>query len=216
MPRALLIATLLLTLLPAAAQKKNKKGYGTFYRKADQKVELVNADTALQTAHRKCENYAWAAIVDAMMRAQDVRIPQDDWATNTSAGMKCFPSLTDYPERALAISKDYTLDGGRKVHIDATYTVGSLADPSTFVNSLRGKRPLMVVLKGRPYMLFAIIYDDLFHTTGAVGHQYQLREMKLLDAALPPGKPERIVSFATTPETLDQITGVMMVNVTPR
>jgi hypothetical protein len=40
--------------------------------------------------------------------------------------------------------------------------------------------------------------------------------MKLLDAALPPGKPERIVSFATTPETLDQITGVMTVNVTSR
>ena len=69
----------------------------------------------------------------------------------------------------------------------------------------------MVVLKGRPYMLFAVIYDDLIHTTGATGHQYQLREMKLLDAALPPGKSERLVSFATTPETLNQITGVMTV-----
>jgi hypothetical protein len=216
MSRRLLIAIILLALLPAHAQKKNKRGYGTFYRKSDQKVELANADTTLQMAHRKCENYAWAAIVDAMMRAQDVKIPQDDWATNTSAGMKCFPSLTDYPERALAISTDYTLDGGRKVHIDATYVAGSLADPATFVNSLRLKRPLMVVLNGRPYMLFAIIYDDLIHSTGATGHQYQLREFKLLDAALPPGKPERIVSFATTPETLDQITGVMMVNVTPR
>src|SRR5258706_16198080 len=110
MLRRLLITTLLLLLLPAAAQKKNKKGYGTFYRKADQRVEIVNADTTLQMAHRKCENYAWAAIVDAMMRAQDVKIPQDDWASNTSAGMKCFPSLTDYSERALAISTDYTLD----------------------------------------------------------------------------------------------------------
>jgi hypothetical protein len=214
--RHLLIATLSLTLLPAAAQKKNKNGYGNFYLKPNQKVEIAKADAALQPARRKCENYAWAAIVETMMRAQDVKIPQDDWATKTSAGMKCFPSLNDYPDRALAITDDYALDGGRKVHIEATYSVGSLPDPATFVNSLKLGRPIMVVLNGRPYMLYAATYDETIHTTGAIGRQYLLRELKLLDAALPQGKPERIVSFATTPDTINQITGVMTVSVTPR
>src|SRR5436305_15237217 len=119
--------------------------------------------------------------------------------------MKCFPSLTDYPERALAITNDYALDGGRKVHIEANYVTGSLPDPATFVNSLKLAHPIMVVLNGRPYMLYAASYDEQIHTSGALGRQYLLREMKLLDAALPQGRPERVVSFATPPETLDQI-----------
>ncbi|MCU1283853.1 MAG: hypothetical protein JWO13_203 [Acidobacteriales bacterium] len=209
-------ALLLITSLAVYAQKPNKNGYGNFFRKADQKVEIAAAPATLQTAHRKCENYAWAAILESMMRAQAVNIPQDDWAIRTSNGMKCFPTLNDYAERALAITADYALDGGRKVHIDGSYTPGALADPATFVNSIRLGRPLMVVLNSRPYMLYAVIYDELIHTTGATGVQYVLKEMKLLDAALPPGNPKRIVSFATTPETIGQITGVMSVSVASR
>src|SRR5437879_5942598 len=83
-------AFLLISLIPASAQKKSKNGYGNFFRKPDQKVEIATAPTTLQVAHRKCENYAWAAIVESMMRAQAVNIPQDDWAIRTSNGMKCF------------------------------------------------------------------------------------------------------------------------------
>jgi hypothetical protein len=205
-----------LVLLPAAAQKKNKNGYGNFYRNPNQKVEIAGASAALAMAHRKCENYAWAAIVEAMMRAQEVKISQDDWASRTSSGMKCFSTLNDYPERALAITDDYVLDSGRKVHISADYTTGPLAQPATMVNSVRIGRPLMVILSGRPYMLYAVIYDELIHTTGAIGRQYVLHELKLLDAALPADNPKRIVSFAATPETLDQISGVMTITVSPR
>jgi len=215
--RLLLVPFLvLMVLLPAVAQKASKNGYGNFYRKPNQKVEIAGASAALSIAHRKCENYAWAAIVEVMMRAQQVNIPQDEWATRTSSGMKCFATLSDYPERAAAITNDYALDGGRKVHIEAEYTTGALAQPSTLVNSVRLGRPLMVILNGRPYMLYSVLYDELIHTTGAIGRQYVLRELKLLDAALPASKPERMVTFATTPETLDQITGVMSVSVTPR
>src|SRR5437879_11860598 len=129
----LFLFLILLALLPAAAQKKNKNGYGNFYRNPNQKAEIAGAATALGTAHRKCENYAWAAIVETMMRAQEVKLLQDDLASNTSSGMKCFSTLSDYPERAAAITNDYVLDGGRKVHINAEYTVGSLAQPATLV-----------------------------------------------------------------------------------
>src|SRR4051812_22345420 len=100
MKRVLLI--MLLLVLPATAGKK--KPMGTMYRKPNQKVEIANAAAALGAAHRKCENYAWAAIVETMARAQEVPIAQDEWAMRTSGGEKCYPSLDDYAQRAQALN----------------------------------------------------------------------------------------------------------------
>ena len=80
MKRALILVLFL--ALPLVAGKK--KSMGTMYRKADQKIELANAAETLGAAHRKCENYAWAAIVEAMMRRQQVPITQETCLLYTS------------------------------------------------------------------------------------------------------------------------------------
>src|SRR2546425_1200319 len=115
MKRALLIVLLL--AIPATAGKK--KPMGAMYRKPNQKVEIANAASSLASAHRKCENFAWAAIVETMMRAQEVLITQDDWAIRTSSGEKCYPSLDDYAQRAQTLNGNYSLDGGRKIRVHA-------------------------------------------------------------------------------------------------
>src|SRR4051812_49378054 len=119
MKQAIAIVLLFAAALPLTAGKKKPKG--TMYRKADQKVEIAGAPASLGTADRKCENYAWAAIVETMMRAQQVPIKQDDWAMRSSGGMKCNPALDDYAQRAQSINGDYTLDGGKKVRIHADF-----------------------------------------------------------------------------------------------
>src|SRR5438270_8738761 len=120
MRRALILVVLL--ALPLAAGKK--KSMGVIYRKPGQNIDIPNAAVTLGVAHRKCENYVWAAIVETMSRAQQAVIPQDEWAIRTSGGEKCFPALNDYAQRAQSLGGDYSLDGGRKVRIRGEYQEG--------------------------------------------------------------------------------------------
>src|SRR3954468_4644360 len=101
------ILIFILLLVSPALPADKKKSMGMMYRKPMQKTEILGAPASLATAHRKCENYAWAAVVESMARAQQVNISQDDWAIRTSGGEKCFPSLNDYDQRAKAITGDY-------------------------------------------------------------------------------------------------------------
>src|SRR3954463_12729656 len=203
MRRLLAVVLIFLFALPLSAGKK--KSLGTMYRKADQKVELPGG-TSLGTAHRKCENYAWAAIVEAMMRAQQVTIPQDDWAERTSGGMKCYTTLDDYGQRAKALNGDYTLDTGRKIRIQADFIVGG-ASADAMIYSLRVGRPLMVVWNGRPYMLTGLVYDEMIHSSGKA-HAFVIRELHLLDAAQPEGAPNRSVVVKKENDTDTQIAGL--------
>jgi hypothetical protein len=200
-----LLAILLLLTLPAAAGKK--KSLGTMYTKAGQKVEITNVAAALGVANRKCENYAWAAIVETMMRAQQVPIKQNDWALRTSGGEKCFPSLDDYAQRSEALNGDYTLDDGRKIRIHADYVAGT-GTSDTLVYSLRIGHPLLVVYNGRPYLLGGIVYDELIHSSGKA-NVFIIRELHLLDAAVPANSPNRnVVVKKEGDDALADITGV--------
>lgn len=215
MKRVLIPVLILLMALPLSAGKKKSKG--TMYRKADQKIELPDGAATLGTAHRKCENYAWGAIVEAMMRAQQVTISQEDWTERTSGGMKCYPALDDYEQRAQALNGDYTLDGGRKIRIHADYIAGS-ASADAMIYSLRLGRPLMVVWKGRPYMLTGLVYDEMVHSSGKA-NAFVIQEMHLLDASLPANSPNRAVIVKKEKDTDTDITGlsgVMSVNVDAR
>jgi len=208
-----LILILLLLSLPASAGKK--KGMGTVYRKLGQKMEIANASAGLPRAQRKCENYAWAAIVETMFRAQNVAIPQQDWAVRSSNGDRCYPALDDYPQRAESIVGDYTLDGGRKVRIRADYAV---PQPSAIVYSLSIGRPLMLVWHGRPYLLYGMVYDELIHSSGKA-NDFVVRELHLLDASLAADDPKRIVIVKNDGEDdtmIAGIGGVMSVSVVPR
>src|SRR5579863_3130388 len=149
--------------IASSAVAGRKKSMGTLYRKADQKVEIANASASLGAAHRKCENYAWAAIVETIMRAQKVPIGQDDWAVRTSNGMKCFPALDDYAQRAEALNGDYTLDDGTKIRVHAEYS--GVPQPDALIYSLSIGRPLLIVWNGRPYLLYGLTYDELIHTS---------------------------------------------------
>jgi hypothetical protein len=200
--RRLLILFLLLTL-PVAGKKKPM---GAMYRKPDQKVEIPNASAALAVAHRKCENFAWGAIVESMMHVQQVNISQDEWSSRTSDGDKCFPALDDYSRRASALSGDYALDGGRKVRIHAEYTEGP-ASADAMIYSLRIGRPLMLIWNGRPYLLYGIVYDELFHVSGKA-NAFIVRELHLLDAALPAKDPHRAIVVKKENDDDTQIAGI--------
>jgi hypothetical protein len=212
--RRVLILVILL-VLPLAAGKK--KSMGVMYRKPGQKIEIPNAGATLGVAHRKCENYVWAAIVETMSRAQQAVIPQDQWAIRTSSGEKCFPSLNDYAQRAQSLGGDYSLDGGQKVRIHGEYQEGP-APSGAMLNSLRLGRPLMLVWNGRPYLLYGIIYDELIHSSGKA-NSFLVREFHLLDAALPANDPKRVIVLKKDGEDdgpITGITGVMALTVEPR
>lgn len=212
MKRVVLILLLLFSL-PLLGGKK--KSMGALYRKPGQKVEIPNATSALSVAHRKCENYAWAAIVETMMRTHQVGLKQEDWAVRTSNGDRCYPSLDDYAQRADALIGDYTLDGGRKVRIHADYAP---PQPASMIYSLRLGQPLMIVWQGRPYLLYGMVYDELIHSSGKA-NDFVVREFYMLDAALPATDPKRVVVVKKDGDddaVISGIGGVMSVSVEAR
>lgn len=211
-----LLAIILLLTLPASAGKK--KSLGAMYTKPGQKVEIANVEAMLGVANRKCENYAWAAIVETMMRAQQVPITQNDWVLRTSGGEKCYPSLDDYAQRADALNGDYTLNDGRKVRIHADYIAGT-GTSDALVYSLRIGRPLLIVWNGRPYLLAGIVYDELIHSSGKA-NEFVIKELHLLDAAVPANSPKRIVVVRKEGDDntalITGVSGVMSVTVETR
>jgi hypothetical protein len=210
------LAILLLLTLPAAAGKK--KSMGTMYTKPGQKVEIANVEASLGMANRKCENYAWAAIVETMMRAQQVPIKQNDWVLRTSGGEKCFPILDDYAQRADALNGDYTLNDGRKIRIHADYITGT-STSDTLVYSLRIGRPLLIVYNGRPYLLGGVVYDERIHSSGKA-NQFIIQDLHLLDAAVPADSPKRNVVVKREGDSdtalISGVTGVMSITVDAR
>src|SRR6185436_9008063 len=73
-------------LSPALVAKKRAP---TMYVKPDQVAEIAGADQRFASADKPCANYAWAAAVNSVLAADDVRLPQSYWAVRASGGDRC-------------------------------------------------------------------------------------------------------------------------------
>ena len=60
----------------------------------DQQVELADL-LSMAPAKQKCENWAWAAAVESILRAQEVPLAQSYWVTKADGGEVCKESATD-------------------------------------------------------------------------------------------------------------------------
>src|SRR5260370_9890238 len=190
--RFAIVALLLVSLgFPLAAAKK-KTGVNWLRRPA-QSVRL--AQMPLVVAKQKCENWAWAAALETMLRVQDAGIPQEYWIQRLNHGEVCLPRAESFENLARFLeSHFYVLDNGRKLRLQVQYRDGAPTSPDDLIASVQHNQPIMLFWSGHPYLIAGVLYDEFIAPNG--GRRFEVRELKLLDPYINP-KPAAAPSGRT-------------------
>src|ERR1051326_1921119 len=112
--------------VPGPAQifhKAKKKSYPPFALHKNLTVDLKI--TPLVVARQKCANWAWAAALETVLRAQGVPLDQTFWVLRLNHGEPCLDT-TGAPEDLIRYleSDSHVLDDGRKVRLHVVYVPG--------------------------------------------------------------------------------------------
>ena len=177
----------------------------------DQQVELAEL-LSMAPAKQKCENWAWAAVVESILKAQKVPLTQSYWVTKADGGEVCKESATDLSMLPKLINGSYVLDDGRKVRLVATLVAGAPAEMSAMIEAPRSGRPLLFVWKNHAYIYRGISYDEMIAPNGQ--REFEIRRLKLLDPFLEGGE-KQAVSYDRDKDDSADINGMMDVVATP-
>lgn len=204
---ALAILLILAVSAPSPAAKK-KKGIPLLVNPA------VTAELASPPAGgvaQRCENWAWAGGVEAILRAQNVPLDQHYWVQKSDGGEICLESLAPLEQIARVLNGEYVLDDGSKVRLEARYTAGSPVNLDSIILGLRGGRPALLVWKGHAYILYGVVYDEYVAPTG--NRFFDIRELKLVDPFFE--DEGRLVSFVKDQDDAADLGGTFEVIATP-
>ena len=201
-----------LLLLPATAQKKARP---QFMRKPGETAVALEVPKIFVAADQRCDNYAWAASVEMVLKSRQVNIPQRDWVMKAYGGYKCISPLSTqaYTELQQYINGDYALTPERRVRIETEFTLGAPTAADPYILMFRAGEPLLLIWNGKPYVWYGVVYDEYVHPNG--NKMFEMLELKLLDP-LAKTKETQVVSFVKGKDDANQIDGVMRIVVVPR
>lgn len=229
MARIALCILILGSFLTASAAAQKNKPRPEYMKKPDQEAIALPVPKTYVAAAEPCDNYAWAAVVETLLKHKTINITQREWVMKAYGGYRCISplSVADYTGLLRYITGDYTPTPERKVRIEAEFTPGAPIIPDTFILTFRNGEPLMMVWKGKPYVWYGVVYDEYIHANG--NRMFELRELKLLDPLAkndpknndpktndPKKKDAQLVSFVKGRDDANQIDGVMRIKVSAR
>lgn len=183
--RALRIVAVVALLTWSAAADQKFPGMQT---KPDQVAAVENP--AYVAAGQACENWAWAATMEAMLAEQDVKLDQRFWLFKIYGGTKCL-EIGDLEALADQVTGDYRLEDGRQVHIEFQYRSGPPALMDDILASLKEGHALALLWKGHPYLLTGMLYDERISGTGT--RYFSAKELRLLDPYVAAGEGHEAV-----------------------
>ena len=202
--RAILVVLLL--GLPLAAGDKSK---GVPMAKIpDQKAEVV--ELTLATLAQSCNNYAWAVVVEAILKAQEVPLDQHFWVDKASGGELCIDPLPELERLTKVLDGGYTLTDGRKVKLATKVIAGAPSIPDDALAPLKHGVPILVFWNARAYVLEGAVYDEYIYPNGQ--RMYLIRELKMLDPLASAKKRE--VSFVNGTDDPAGIQALVIVTAT--
>ena len=207
--RAFVVLLLILAVsAPSPAAKKKQRI--PLLLNAGVTAELDSPPAA--SVAQKCENWAWAAGVETILRTQNVALDQHYWVQKSDGGEICLESLAPLEQLSKVVTGEYVLDDGSKMRLEARYTVGAPANLDSIILSLRSRRPVLLVWKGHAYVLYGVVYDEYVSPTG---HRiFDIRELKLVDPFYDDDE-RRLVSFVRDRDDVADIGGTFEVSMTP-
>ena len=205
-PALLLIASL---SAPSPAAKKKQPKVSVLLRPG---VTAELAVPAAVGAAEKCENWAWAAAVETILRSQDVALDQHYWVQKSDGGEICLESLAPLEHIARIVRGEYVLDDTRKVRLEARYTVGAPVDMGSIIVGLNRGQPALLAWKGHAYVIYGVLYDEYLSPSG--NRFFEIRELKLIDPFYAEGEGSR-VSFVRGQDQNADIGGIFEITVIP-
>ena len=188
--------------IPASAGKK--KGV-VLYTKPSQKEEIPNL--WVPAAAQKCQNWSWASGVEAVLKPRNISLSQNYWIQKAYAGEICVDQPIDFERLVRLVNGNYTLDDGRKVHLEANLISGAPTITDDLIAPIRRGEPTLLFWKWRAYVLAGAVYDELIYPNGQ--REFVIHELKLIDPYT--AKP---VSFLMGTDDPNDINGFLQVTAT--
>jgi hypothetical protein len=167
-------------------------------------------DINVPLPRQPCENWAWAAAIEALLAQQEVPLKQDYWVDRADGGSVCLDHTPSMEDTVNLIRGDYTLDNGRKVHLNARFNTGAPTNIGALILRLRSGQPSLLLWKDHAYVLSGIVYDEFVYPTGQ--KRFEIRELELIDPAAKPG-PGRHVLFLKGIDDPNDIGGTLEITV---
>ncbi|HXZ80613.1 MAG TPA: hypothetical protein VEG30_11825 [Terriglobales bacterium] len=204
--RCAVLVLLISILALATASLAKKKPGSSLQQNPGQTADL--SDPPFFAAAQKCENWAWAAGVQTILKAQGVNIRQNYWIQKANAGELCVETPMDLGDIASVIDGDYVLDDGDKVHLDSRVAAGAPTDVGMIVASIKLNRPLLLFWKSHAYLVEGITYDEYLYPNGQ--RMLEAREIRLVDPY-----DKKPASFVKGQDDASEISGTLEVIVGP-
>ncbi len=168
--------------------------------------QAIIAHPTVARAQRPCENWAWAAALDSLLRAKQAATGQEYQVLRLFGGDLC-TEVKSYAELAEKISHEYTMPDGRRFLLQANYAEGAPASLEPLIAAMKEQHPLMLIWKHHPYVMVGVLYDEYVALNGS--RLFKLKELRLVD-------PVEGTNLSFVPDKDDPalIDGVMNVTVT--
>ena len=184
----------------------DKKKQAVLFVKAGQTADLKTP--SLVAARQKCENWAVAAGLEAMLRLQNVPLDQAFWVMRLNRGELCKPEIPSMEALAEVVNREFVLDDARHVELQLQFLPGPPTNPDAMIAGLRQQQLSLLFLRGHAYYLTGATYDE--HILASGGRMFVIRELRLADTF--PGNAS--VVFVNGEDKAEDIQGVLSVAVT--
>lgn len=156
------VLALLVVLSGFACQKKPQGAPLTTIPDQQESVAGMPEVVALQ----QCENWAWAAAAESILRLQQVRLPQNYWVMKASGGEVCIDRTPTLESIAAVLEGDYVLEDGRKVHLRTRIYHGAPTAVDDIILAVRQQHPWLLYWRGHAYLLSGLVFDEYQAGTG--------------------------------------------------
>lgn len=166
---------LLLLSLVQLVPKKKPTQQQAYLLKPDQTASLDTSKVV--PAKQKCENWALAAGLEAMLREQKVSLDQSFWVMRMNGGELCVSDLPSPDTLARLVDREFVLDDGRHVRLELNFTAGAPTDIDSVIARLQRQEISLMLWRGHPYYLVGATYDEYVGRDG--GRLFVIKELRL-------------------------------------
>ncbi len=186
--------------------KVSKKLRQDYQLKPDQTAELKSAK--LITAKERCENWALAAGLEAMLAKKGVALDQNFWVMRLNYGEVC-ADLPSMDALAKVVNDEFVLDDGRHVRLELQYMDGAPGNVDSIIAGLQQQQVALLIWRGHPYYISGVTYDEYIGRDGS--RLFEIKELRLANTFA--GKPG--IAFERGRDDAGEIQGIVTVTVTP-
>ena len=179
------------------------------YTYPNQKLDFPT-DLKYSTARQSCQNWAFAAGLEMLLKRHNVPLDQTYWVQRLNGGDSCLDRLPSIERLKEVMNKEFALDDGRHVRLEAQFVTGAPINIDVVIAGLQQQELSLLLWRGHPYYMTGITYDMFVRTDGV--RQFTVREVRLADTF----DKQPATTFQRGRDNVNDIAGILSVLVTEK